>query len=250
MSIAKNMGLKNLSPAYTQFGGFETALRGTEPIWVVNNSKPRSLLIMTVTDPLSGKAKTLEFYNTFIPFCLTDMLPRGVLEQSMELRTFLMKGILKMIPEAEAHAILTSDKGKKEYERLVTSEFAQGGKGSERVSAMEATHKSAQEQLANSTATSSVSVAAPVHAKLLGWESRCAAGELEGAALVSELEIYSDEFTQADCTWMLSSLMPQEAKDFASAKIHSGNFAVAAPVQSSQNTRAVDKSYESDFDVE
>jgi len=249
MSIASNAGLQTMSP-YTKFGGFENALKGDQPIWVTNNSKPRSLLIMTVTDPLSGRVKTLEFYNTMIPFCLTDMLPRGVIEQSLELRTFIMKGILKIVPEAEAHAILASDKGKKEYERLVTSEFAQGGKGSDRVDAMESQHKTAQEQAMASLSTTSVSVAAPVHAKLLGWESRCVAGDLDGSALSSELDIYADEFTQADCTWMLTSLMPQEAKDFAAAKMRSGNFAAAAPLQSSQNSKVVAQDYDGGFDVE
>jgi len=255
MSVQTNLGLKGLSPT-SHFGGFETAIRSGESIYVINNSKPRSLLIMTVTDPLSGRAKTLEFYNTFIPFCLTDMLPRGVIEQSMELRTFLMKGILKMVSEKEALDILQSPKGKAEYERLVTSDFSQSSKKlNSRAESLENNQRQASEQLAVAEATSSnqVNSSKQVHPKLLGWESRLVAGDLTEDMFLTEFSSYDEEFTGDDCRWVISSQLPQSAKDIAAGKLNGGSYAESSVANSSVsfgNSKAQDRDYDSDFDVE
>ena len=75
---------------------FEEKLNDGEPIYVLNNTEPRGVLICTINDPSSGKPRKLEFPKTWIPFCLTDMLPRNVISNSLELRQYINNGLLTL----------------------------------------------------------------------------------------------------------------------------------------------------------
>ena len=119
-----------------QVTSFDSLLRNNDSIYVENNTEPRGLLLCTINNPVSGKPEKLEFPRTWIPFCLTDMLPREVLERSLELRKMFNKGLLKYVPEEEAVKILSSTEGKAEFDRLMHSEFAKGGKMTERKQGM------------------------------------------------------------------------------------------------------------------
>jgi hypothetical protein len=243
------------------FRGFDDALKSGEPIWVVNNSQPKSMLIITITDPLSGKPKTMEFHRTFIPFCLTDMVPREILERSLELRNFVRKGVLKMVPEKEALIILNSDDGRQEHARLNTSEFALGGGISARVREMSDSSSLAKQTagIASVAEGTDVQGLSSLHPQLKNWENRVLVGELDLASLQSELRIHASEFTETDCLYLINGQFPEEVRAWSKEKLKSGE-ALKAPAQATQQFASAasakkyayeqgDRGYESDYEI-
>lgn len=204
---------------------FKAMLDSGKDIYVLNNTEPRSLLICTVNDPISGKPQKLEFYRTWIPFCLTDMLPREVLEKSIEIRRFFQKGLLKLIPEEEAVKILDSNDGRQEYERLMQSEFTKGGKMTDRKQGMLDAERSAQMNLTSSGVNPNVQYnELNLHPKMRSWEMRSMVGELTGSVLLNELKIHANELSKDDVNFLISAQFPQEVKDHASELLKKGSF--------------------------
>jgi len=192
-------------------------LNSNEPVYVVNNTDPKALLICTVIDPLSGKSHTLEFKRTFIPYCLHDFLPRETLSKSMQIRQYLQKGLLKIIPVKDALAILNSPDGQLEWQRIHQSQFIRGAAMTDQRQAMLDAEQNSRQALANAGVNSGIDTSRlNLHTKIKTWETRVLADELDGAALLSELRIHSTEFTADDLRYMLMGQFPQEAKDFAS----------------------------------
>jgi hypothetical protein len=230
----------------TPYRALENALKSGEPVWVLNNSIPKSRLHLTISDPLSGKAKSLEFPPTFIPFCVSDMVPRDILERSLELRTFIQKNILKFITEEEAVGIISSEKGRKEYARLNSSEFANTGVISDRVAEMIGSIESAG-QILNTTPTGDVAQPSTLHPKLKIWEDLLTVGTLDTDGLLSELDIYTNEFTKDDCEHLASGKYPDEVKAWAKGKLESGVYLNSPVVPTAATIAArVDESGEDD----
>lgn len=228
-----------------QVTSFDSLLRNNDSIYVENNTEPRGLLLCTINNPVSGKPEKLEFPRTWIPFCLTDMLPREVLERSLELRKMFNKGLLKYVPEEEAVKILSSTEGKAEFDRLMHSEFAKGGKMTERKQGMINQAQQQQHELTSAGLNPNVQYEeANLHPKVKAWETRVIVGELDGAAMMSELRIHSTEFTKSDFEFMLAGQFPQEVKDYASTQIASGA-GKAAPIKKVEAREG--ESYEADW---
>ena len=225
---------------------FESLLKMGGAIFVENNTEPRGLLLCTINDPVSGKPQKLEFPRTWIPFCLTDMLPREVLERSIELRKMFSKGLLKYVPEDEATKILSSVEGQAEYARLHQSEFSRDGKMTDRKQTMINQLTQQQHDLTSAGANPNVQYdEANLHPKIKAWETRVIVGELDGAAMMSEIRIHSNEFTATDYQFLLAGQFPQEVKDYASQAVASGSVK-AAPVQVPVQKKQ-DASYEADW---
>lgn len=226
---------------------FDELLSAGKKIYVINNTEPKGLLSTTINDPISGKALKLEFPRTWIPFCLTAMLPRNVLEHNIELRRTLQKNTLKIIDEAKAQELLNSDRGRKEYSRLTESEFAAGSRlDSARKTAMVSAVRSSQ-QAVNSLDNPSVNQEEmSLHPKMRAWEQRIVVGEIDGSVLVNELEIHSGELTQSDLQFLIAGQFPQDVKAYAQERMNTGTFrnksltAGSIPVEK----------YESDWDIE
>lgn len=217
---------------YSNLSKFETSLRNGKPVYVINNTEPRGLFVCTVSDPTSGRQVKLELQKTWIPYCLTDILPRGILESSVEIRNSLRKNILRIVDESEAVSILSSPKGQAEYLRLNSSEFTSGTSSS---------RKSAMIDAVNLTNSASHSTENPnvdrsqitLHPKMQAWEQRVAAGELDGGTLSSELEIHRGELTKNDLQFILSGAFPREAKEFATEALVSGQYRTGEPLKPS-----------------
>jgi hypothetical protein len=227
---------------------FDELFSAGKKIFVINNTEPKGLLSTTINDPISGKTHKLEFPRTWIPFCLTSMLPRNVLEHNIDLRRTLQKNTLKIIPEAEALAILNSERGRKEYSRLVESEFANGSRNdSARKAAMLSTVRSSQQAVNSLDNPNFTQEELSLHPKMRPWEQRIVVGELDGAALVNELEIHSGELTVSDLQFLIAGQFPQEVKAYAQERLNTGTFRSKAVATS--GSIPVDK-YESDWDIE
>lgn len=208
---------------------FEAALRNGKPVYVINNTEPRGLFVCTVSDPTSGRQVKLELQKTWIPYCLTDILPRNMLETSVEVRNSLRKNILRIIEEKEAVAILSSPKGQAEYARLNASEFTAGTASSRKDSLMDSVSLT-QSTLASTGNPNIDSSQMSLHPKMQAWEQRVAAGELDGASLESELEIHRGELTEQDLQFILAGGFPREAKEFATDALQTGNYRTSGPM--------------------
>lgn len=242
-------GLKKFA-ANSATTNFDDLLRSGKPIWVVNNSEPRSMLIITVNDPLSGKPHNLQFPRTSIPFLLTDMVPREVLERSMQLRTFLLRGVLKVISEEEALKILSSSFGQQEYQRLMTSEFATGAVKSTAAKEMMQSAELGKQTLAGSGVENPDIDYSQVnlHPKVKGWEARVLSGELDGPNLMSDVMIHESEFSKTDLDFMLTGQFPKEVKEFASKKLADGEYKQATVTVGSQSQTLKTSEYEADYE--
>ena len=212
----------------TTFNPFdlETALDTQKRIYVMNNTDPRGLLICTVNDPISGKPKVLQIPRTWIPLCLTDMLPRESIN-SIELKKFFQQRTLKLVPEKDAQEMLASAKGQKEYMRLMQSEFAVGGTGARKTSQLKVMDEAKQTALENPEAANRDMI--NIHPKIKTWEQRVMVGEMNGSALSTELEIHAPEFSLEDLQYLLSGQFPQEAKDFSYDALKGSQFRKSEP---------------------
>ena len=184
------------------------------PIYAVNNTEPRGIIVLTIADPSSGKSKKLEFPKTWLPFNLADLLPRSALDYCMELKETLKKNNLRIISEEEATVLLDSVRGRKEYDRLYKSEFSVGGIGT-RKSELEVATDITKHQTHPLNDQGTARDRLVLHPKMQAWEQRVIAGEINGDALVSELLNHGHEFTRTDCEYILTNSFPFEAKDYA-----------------------------------
>jgi hypothetical protein len=222
----------------------ETALETQKRIYVLNNTDPRGQLICTVNDPISGKPKDLLIPRTWIPLCLTDMLPRESLN-SIELKKFFNQRTLKLMQEKEAQEVLSSPKGQKEFLRLMQSEFSVGGSGARKSAQLKVMDEAKQTALENPDAA--VRDTVHIHPKIKTWEQRVMVGEMNGGALSTELEIHAPEFSLEDLQYLLSGQFPQEAKDFAYDALKTSKF---RPAERAEPTAKADKAegYEADWE--
>lgn len=236
-------GLKSKKDSFTEL------LANNQDIYVINNSEPRAIIICTY-ETLSGKSDKLEFPRTWIPFCLTDMLPREVLSQSIDIRKFIAKGLLKIIPEEDALRTLQSKEGMEEYDRLMASEYVRGSKMTVRKQEIIDAEREANRQLSFSGANPNVQYnEINLHPKMKAWEMRSMVGELSGSALVSEFRIHANEFTKDDVQFLLTAQFPQEVKDYASEAIKNGSFRERPVTVGGANADSGANAYNSDWDV-
>jgi len=226
---------------------FDELFTSGKKIYVINNTEPKGLLSTTINDPISGKSIKLEFPRTWIPFCLTSMLPRNVLEHNIELRRTLQKNTLKIIPEEQAVEMLSSERGRKEYSRLTESDFAAGSKTeSSRKKDMVSAVRSSQQAVNSLDNPHSNQEELTLHPKMRAWEQRIVVGEIDGPTLVNDLEIHSGELTVSDLQFLVAGQFPQDVKSYAQERMNTGTFRSKSLTAGSI---PVDK-YESDWDIE
>lgn len=81
----------------------------------------RNLLKMDYALPVGtpdNRDNVIYFHQTFIPICLSDFVPTGMLKTSTSLLTAIRRGILELVPEEDAEEILSTEDAKREVERL------------------------------------------------------------------------------------------------------------------------------------
>lgn len=99
-----------------------------KPVYVVNNTNPASIVSLSLSDA-SGKRIQGEIPKTWIPICLTDLFPRRILRDSVDIHAFLSKGIIKLVTPEKAEALLSQMGAKEELSRLQDSKMAKRGGG-------------------------------------------------------------------------------------------------------------------------
>lgn len=238
----------------------DAALLSGKPIYVINNTEPRGLLLCKVNDPTSGRPHNLEFYRTWIPFCLTEMLPVNAIAESIELRQYFRRRLLKLMRPSEAETLLKTPKAVKEYDRLVKSEFSQGASGDRKKGLMIAAEQARQAIGAEGPQNVPQQEGGPqlqvAHPKLQTLEQRVAMKELDGPSVISELEIDSSAWTLEDLQFLLVGKFPQEVRDWAIDAMKAGQFRKESPIAQSPATpglnlrdgvKALEQNYEADW---
>jgi len=225
---------------------FQSLLASGQKIYVMNNIEPKGLYVITVTDPLSGKSKTLQFPRTWIPTCLTEKLPKGVLEQSIEIRDAMEMETLKIIPEEQAMSLLGTERGRNEYKRLNESKFAAGHKSKAKTDMLASAEITNQVKASmDGQITGEEEARFKLHPKMKGWEQRILVGEFDGPTLVNDLEIHKAELTEDDYQFLLTAQFPQDVKAFASEMLRGGSFREAPLVA----VKPKEEKYEADWDI-
>lgn len=118
-----------------------TALSDHDSLFVKNNTKTDFNL--QVTDP-QGRTTIVTIPRTFIPVDLTNWMPIANLKDSQELRRALVGNILTLVSREEARAIIETEEGRLENERvmnklnLVTEDLLASNNDEEDSSALEA----------------------------------------------------------------------------------------------------------------
>jgi len=97
-----------------------------KPIYVLNNSNPRGVLVISLVHPTTGNVTPIKIPVTWVPICVTDHVPPEQLRSSLDFRGYLRKGIIKLVDPDKAEKILSSKEAKDELERINKSEFADG----------------------------------------------------------------------------------------------------------------------------
>jgi hypothetical protein len=203
---------------------FDDLIESGKKVYVVNNTEPRGLLLCTVIDALSGKPQKIEFHRTWIPFCLTDRLPRETLQKSIELRRYIDSQLLKLVPEDEAQRMLSSPRGQAEYRRLHHSVFSKGSAMTDAKRSLIESTKHQNDGGAHQVNPSVQYLDLNLHPRIKAWEHRVSTGELNGITLVNELETHRLELTEQDMNYLVAGNFPQEVKEFASEALGSQSF--------------------------
>ena len=99
-------------------------LDDNKPIYVLNNSNPRGILVISLVHPTTGNVTPIKIPVTWVPICVTDHVPPEQLRDSLDFRGYLRKGIIKLVDPDKAEKILASKEAKEELERINKSEFA------------------------------------------------------------------------------------------------------------------------------
>ncbi len=91
-------------------------------LYVLNTAggkgQQKGLIHFSVTEG-NGKTSVVSVPVTFIPFDLTGRATKRALLESPDFRTIVMKGLLKIISEADAEEMLKSEEAQKEHRRLL-----------------------------------------------------------------------------------------------------------------------------------
>jgi len=102
-------------------------LNSDSPVYVINNTKDRGRVLISFADPATGRVQSVPIPVTWIPICISDLVPRDLLKASIDFRNFITRGILKLVDPEEAQRILATPEAQEELRRLYSSQYAKSG---------------------------------------------------------------------------------------------------------------------------
>jgi len=92
-----------------------------KPVWVLNKSRGRNRGVILIGCPKvrgSGDADQIRIPNTFLPTDMTTSVPRDQLLASSDFRQAVTKGLIELIDDSEAKAILSKPGASEELTKL------------------------------------------------------------------------------------------------------------------------------------
>lgn len=98
-------------------GNLDQALdANSKHLYVQNKIKQRATLLIDLKDS-DGKIHTVKFPKTFVPIDILDFIDREAARKSTSLRTYIRKGVLRILESESAEKIANSSEGIKEAQR-------------------------------------------------------------------------------------------------------------------------------------
>lgn len=182
----------------------EKLLESNEPIYVVNNTKDRGRVMLTLTHPGTGRIESVYIPVTWIPICITDMVPREMLKASLDFRKYVANGILKIVPAEEAREILKSEEAQEELRRIYESDFARHEPE---------TTKAAEPVVEEPTPVEEVSP--KVHDIILRLES----GSLTPRQAISKLKSLAGSLTKVDLSFLVANSPSDQVRSWAEKQL-------------------------------
>ena len=101
-------------------------LSAKEPIYVMNKSKPRGSVTVTIFRP-NGSPAIIVVPKTWIPVCITEQCAHETIRGSDDFRRNLAKGMIQLMPKKEAQEILSSPDAQEEKKRINLSKYGSYG---------------------------------------------------------------------------------------------------------------------------
>lgn len=184
----------------------EKLLESNEPIYVVNNTKDRGRVMLTLTHPGTGRIESVYIPVTWIPICITDMVPREMLKASLDFRKYVANGILKIVPAEEAREILKSEEAQEELRRIYESDFARHEPEAKTMETMETV---AEEP------TPVEDVSPKVHDIILRLES----GSLTPRQAISKLKSLAGSLTKVDLSFLVANSPSDQVRSWAEKQL-------------------------------
>lgn len=102
----------------------DTLIEEKKKIYVVNTSKPMHIMILDFINPSTGRSRSVRIPKTWIPICLSDQVPVSYIRESVDFRTYLMKGLLTLVDPSEAEKVLSTPEAKEEHDRIYKSKYS------------------------------------------------------------------------------------------------------------------------------
>jgi len=103
---------------------FDQWVKEGKPIYVLNRTNPPAVVSLTLAHPRTGEKRYGAIPPTFVPIDLSALFPRTILRESYDIRQYLLKGILELIPQKRAERILAQPDAQEELERIASSKFS------------------------------------------------------------------------------------------------------------------------------
>ena len=102
----------------------DNLIDNNKPVYVINNSNPRGVIVISIVHPATGNVTPITIPVTWIPICVTDIVPRKHLRDSLDFRGALRKNMLRLVDPDRARKVLATQEAKEEQKRLNESDYA------------------------------------------------------------------------------------------------------------------------------
>jgi hypothetical protein len=102
---------------------FDRLLKAGRPIYVRNKMNPAAQVSLNLHDK-AGNTKHGMIPPTWIPIDITAMFPRSFLREAYDIKQYIMKGVLEIVPQAQAEKQLSTKDAQDELTRITKSKFS------------------------------------------------------------------------------------------------------------------------------
>lgn len=189
-----------------------------KPVYVKNNSKPKGLIVLNFTED-TGRNIGFQIPPTFIPLCLSDVIPADSILRSTSLRESLYKKVVILIDPEDAERELMSAEAQEELNALSVSVYSDAHTGTAIREQMERSIKESQDmvnpvggQLSSAQPVQGDDIIDPkVKAVLLRLDSK----EISSKEALSSLRRMKDDMSMDDLSYVVSQIQEGAIKKFA-----------------------------------
>ena len=192
-------------------------LTSNVPIYVKNNTSPRGILVIDFSNPVTGQNLSYQVQKTWIPLEISAAIPKQTLGNSVDFRAYVVKGILQIIPQANAEKTLATKEAKEELKRINSSRFSEMGKGNKKndIITRDVTLKGKDGQINPQVRNILIALETGLAEEGASKQSK---KDLKNKTL-SDLRTVSDELGANDWGFVLKEARSKKIRNFAKARL-------------------------------